>query len=78
MNCQLCIYFNCFPFQILIIHCLCVGVRTVHTFPHVLMGLDGLYAGIILRIMVAKRIENYSGIIGGNLSLTIHNMALIY
>ena len=26
------------------------------------------YAGIILRIMVAKRIENYSGIIGGNFS----------
>ena len=24
------------------------------------------YAGIILRIMAAKRIENYSGIIGGN------------
>ena len=35
-------------------------------------------ACIILRIMVAKRIENYSGIIGGNLSSTIHYMALIF
>ena len=33
------------------------------------------YAAIILRIMVVKRIENYSV---ENLSSTMHNMALIY